>query len=146
MFGARASATNIIMQCNQCLSGVPQGIGNDSNRAESRFVPSQWEMALLCNDISHWLGTNLVSAWFFLGLLPANEIWRYKQLSLTGHKPGISPEQWASYFCSILSSVDQHSLVAISYNCTPSVPQQAAIKITPRQHWTQDWPLGPDSI
>ena len=30
-----------------------------SFRADSRFVPSQWETALLCNDVSHWLGTSL---------------------------------------------------------------------------------------
>ena len=28
-------------------------------RAGSRFAPSQWETALLCNDVSHWLGTSL---------------------------------------------------------------------------------------
>ena len=27
-------------------------------RANSIFVPSQWEMALFCNDISHWLGAS----------------------------------------------------------------------------------------
>ena len=32
------------------------------NRVDSRFVPSQWEMALLCNDVSHWLGAHLESA------------------------------------------------------------------------------------
>ena len=33
------------------------------HRADSRIVPSQWKTALLCNDISHWLGTkNLESA------------------------------------------------------------------------------------
>ena len=31
-------------------------------RADSRFAPSQWETALLCNDVSHWLGTSLESA------------------------------------------------------------------------------------
>ena len=31
-------------------------------RADSRFAPSQWETALLCNDVSNWLGTNLKSA------------------------------------------------------------------------------------
>ena len=31
-------------------------------RADSRFAPSQWETALLCNDVSHWLGANLKSA------------------------------------------------------------------------------------
>ena len=30
-----------------------------SFRADYRFAPSQWETALLCNDISHWLGANL---------------------------------------------------------------------------------------
>ena len=27
-------------------------------RADSRFAPSRWETALLCNDVSHWLGAN----------------------------------------------------------------------------------------
>ena len=30
-------------------------------RADSMFQPSQWETALLCNDVSHWLGANLWS-------------------------------------------------------------------------------------
>ena len=30
--------------------------------AYSRFAPSQWETALLCNDGSHWLGASLESA------------------------------------------------------------------------------------
>ena len=33
-----------------------------SHRADSRFAPSQWETTLLCNNVSHWLGTNLQSA------------------------------------------------------------------------------------
>ena len=33
-----------------------------NQRADSRFVPSQWEMALLCNNVSHWLDTRLESA------------------------------------------------------------------------------------
>ena len=28
-------------------------------RADSRFAPSQWESALLCNDVSHWLGASI---------------------------------------------------------------------------------------
>ena len=28
-------------------------------RADSGFAPNQWEMALLCDDISHWLGASL---------------------------------------------------------------------------------------
>ena len=30
--------------------------------ADSRFAPSQWETALLRNDVSHWLGANIESA------------------------------------------------------------------------------------
>ena len=30
-------------------------------RGDSRFVPSQWERVLFCNDVSHWLGTSLES-------------------------------------------------------------------------------------
>ena len=30
--------------------------------ADSRFAPSQWETVLLCNNISRWLGTSLESA------------------------------------------------------------------------------------
>ena len=36
--------------------------GKHVNRADPRFAPSQWEAALLCNDVSHWLGTGLESA------------------------------------------------------------------------------------
>ena len=31
-------------------------------RADSRLAPSQWEAALLSNDVSHWLGASLESA------------------------------------------------------------------------------------
>ena len=31
-------------------------------RPDSRFAPSQWETALLCNDVSHWLGASLERA------------------------------------------------------------------------------------
>ena len=34
----------------------------DYHRADSRFAPSQWETALLCNAVSHWLGASLESA------------------------------------------------------------------------------------
>ena len=33
-----------------------------SGGADSRFAPSQWETALLCNDVSHWLSASLESA------------------------------------------------------------------------------------
>ena len=40
------------------------------NIADYRFAPCQWETALLCNDVSHWLGASLESApenkWYFV--------------------------------------------------------------------------------
>ena len=30
-------------------------------KADSKFAPSQWETALLCKDVSHWLGASLES-------------------------------------------------------------------------------------
>ena len=33
-----------------------------NGRTDSKFAPSQWEAALLYNDVSHWLGVNLESA------------------------------------------------------------------------------------
>ena len=33
-------------------------------RDDTRFACSQWETALLCNDVSHWLGARLESALF----------------------------------------------------------------------------------
>ena len=37
-------------------------VGDDDLRADFRFVPSEWETALLCNGVSHWLGASLESA------------------------------------------------------------------------------------
>ena len=39
----------VAMECNH---------GTDSG-----FAPSQWETALLCNDVSHWLGANMKQPW-----------------------------------------------------------------------------------
>ena len=38
-------------------------------RADSRFAPSQWEMPLLCNDVSHLLGASLESALLIVSVL-----------------------------------------------------------------------------
>ena len=36
----------------------------DSDRADTRFAPNQWETALPCNDVSDWLGASPESALF----------------------------------------------------------------------------------
>ena len=38
-----------------------------SDRADSRFAPSQWEMVLQSNAVSHWLGANQESALLWHG-------------------------------------------------------------------------------
>ena len=57
------NAHNIYMDCailkyqhkaNDCINIII--------RDDSRFAPSQWETALLCNNVSHWMGTSLESA------------------------------------------------------------------------------------
>ena len=40
--------------------------GLANHRANSRFAPSQWETALLCNDVSHWSGVSLESTMFYV--------------------------------------------------------------------------------
>ena len=71
-----------------------------SYRADSRFVPSQWETASLCNNISHWLGTSPEAT---LWLPPASyilasimDIKRFHEYPLK-HHPREKPEgiTWA---------------------------------------------------
>ena len=47
----------------------------DIIRAGSGFVPSQWEMVLHCNNVSHWLDASLESALMISGGL----LWKYLQ-------------------------------------------------------------------
>ena len=51
-------ATAVLLQA---FSGAVQSHAM-AFRADSRFEPSHWEMALLCNDVSQWLCVNLESA------------------------------------------------------------------------------------
>ena len=59
-------------------------------RADSRIVPHQWETALLCNDVSHWLGSKLESA-----LTCREHLWN------TIHN--ISPIHWNIQFYTMLN-------------------------------------------
>ena len=55
--------TTILLYMGSCAyHHASSWVGPPAHRADSRFVPSQWETALLCNDVSHWLGTILESA------------------------------------------------------------------------------------
>ena len=50
--------------------------------ADLRFASSQWEMALHCNDISHWLGTNLESVLSILGWYLLCFVWVYSNICI----------------------------------------------------------------
>ena len=70
-------------------------------RGDSRFLPSHWETAFLCSDVSHWLSRSLESA-LILGLRPANERRRFfVTTSLTVHKPRISPNVYNTFVCTL---------------------------------------------
>ena len=52
----------IMVEFTPILRGHFFDIGKIIPRADSRFAPSQWETALPCNGVSHWLGASLESA------------------------------------------------------------------------------------
>ena len=54
------------LRCNLLYYDRYADSTTDDYRADSRFVPSQWEMVLLCNYVSHWLGAILESALGYL--------------------------------------------------------------------------------
>ena len=79
----RAHNDVIVMEWGYCAQWFPLYENSAAPvtsyyRADSRFVPSQWETSLQSNTVSHWLGANLESA---LGLHPTNERRRYKVMS-----------------------------------------------------------------
>ena len=54
---------NPVRSANMIQAVIPHRCAGRSIRyADSRFAPSQWETALLCNDVSHWLGASSKSA------------------------------------------------------------------------------------
>ena len=66
-------------------------------RTHSRFAPSQWETALLCNDVTHWLGASLESASRFAPsqwetALFCNDVAHWLGASLESAR--FSPSQW----------------------------------------------------
>ena len=57
--------------------------------ADSRFVPSQWETASLCNVVSHWLAAKLESALSVLqhSAIRTHEPWRRLQHQRRSSRP-----------------------------------------------------------
>ena len=57
-------------------------------RTDSKFAPSQWEMALLSKDISQWLGASLESA-----LIPMTHFCQEAEWLLTELTASVKPSQ-----------------------------------------------------
>ena len=95
-------------------------IWQQRSRVDSKFAPSQWETALLCNDVSHWMGANLESAleiWVNIGsgnvLLPEGT----KPLP----EPMLTDHQWSSsdiHLRSISQEIPQPSITKICLKIT----------------------------
>ena len=70
-----------------------------NTRADSWFVPSQWEMALLRNAVSHWLGASLESALQYCGRTSLiHNTWKankltWNQFFICLHGLQLSPEK-----------------------------------------------------
>ena len=88
-----------------CQTGSISGqcISSDF-RADSRFAPSQRETALLCNDVSHWLGASLESALILGWRQPMRDgVTLYWRLSLAARKPRISSGFYPCSHCALWS-------------------------------------------
>ena len=69
----------IILYPNYCADST-------HHRADSRFAPSQWETALFCNDISHWLGASLESALYQIVFMHnLNSTWKLLYWPIQDH-------------------------------------------------------------
>ena len=96
-----------------CKNFGIMAIQQQPRRADSRFAPNQWETALLCIDVSHWLGASLESALQKFSMSPYFPMWwvicphspknssehRYWQQGITIHRDhfnGLGQERWNS--------------------------------------------------
>ena len=74
-------------------------------RADSKFVPCQWETALLCNDVSHWLGANLESNLAYISLV-------YTVMTVRRHA-WLAPGKDVNYITAIITQI---SILIFLYN------------------------------
>ena len=98
-------------------------------RADSRFAPSQWQTALLCNDVSHWLGANLGSALSYH--------WCYANL-MTEHKDDNQMQKfYYSYPSTSSTTVKKAKLSQMSWHFKVGRSAQKSYQITYQilTHW-----------
>ena len=93
MLSTRAEC--IIQGYQKWDQGSNKLLWNQHFRADPRFVSSQWETALLCNNVSHWLGTSLEST---LGFAVQNICCIWSGWYPTLYGPYFHEETWKDIF------------------------------------------------
>ena len=90
-------------------------------RADSRFVPSQWQAVLLCNDVSHWVGANLESALCYdQGKLSTRLVWTTPSVKIGNIYPillYVSPSNHCSWLLEILYPPWKYLLIELLCLC-----------------------------
>ena len=73
-------------------------------RADFRFAPSQWEMGLLSNDFSHWLGASLESALMhILWDIPQFSWYLWQWFRIWNYQTGWQNLKWRMKYCKSFS-------------------------------------------
>ena len=88
------------------------------HRVESRFAPSRWETALLCNDVSHWLGASIKLGldYVFSSGLVVRYIYSYSSRFLYCYCGN-----WAFHDLTILHPIIFNALASLGFHdiCSP---------------------------
>ena len=98
-------------------------------RADSRFAPSQWEMALLCNGVSHWLGASLESALHLWHELATEHsyIYKYIYISMLCYQPqqlaALIDRAARHLLQNISSQLESHMAEAYKYTTQTNIRQ-----------------------
>ena len=115
--------------------------------ADSRFAPSQWEMALLCNKVSDWLGTSLEFSpviWRAAGWHPSRLLLMAKCCSSThgivsGHAP-LSPMSHEGLRWKCCHKAEENILMSIFWCCGDSwMMWQLVVVMLPGTIGCQSW-------
>ena len=111
-------------------------------RADSRFAPSQWETALLCNDVSHWLGTNLESALNPANQFPNHYYIKFDLLIATHGIMGPDPH-WLTHLPpdKMVAILADGVIKCIFLNENDSIQIQISLKFVPRVPVDNKWAL-----
>ena len=96
----------------QILSGTY--LSDYWTRADSRFAPSQWETALLCNDVSYWPGASLESALLDQFLL---KHWGLNKMANILQMIILNAFSWKKAVCVLLAISLKFVLLTISQLC-----------------------------